>query len=113
MSNKDANSNSYMSGEYMNLELTGIHLDITDDLKDYINKKLHRLKFANSYIIDLHIRFIKEKHGHKLEATINFRWGSSAHVHVDAFDMYEGSDKLFDKIESKIKKEKDKVQQHY
>lgn len=111
MSNKGVNS--YISDGYLNLELTGIHLDITDDIKDFINKKLHRLRFATGYIVDLLMRLIKEKHGHKFETTINFKWGSSAHVHVDSFDIYEGIDKLFDKIESKIKKEKNKIQKHY
>ena len=96
----------------MNLELSGIHLDITDDIRNYFNKKLPRLEFATNYIIDLLFKLIKEKHGFKLESTINFKWGTSAHIHVDGFDIYESIDKLFDKIELKIKKEKNKVQHH-
>jgi len=100
------------AGEFMNLDITGIHLDITDDMRNYITKKLHRIEFASTYIIDLLFRLIKEPHGHKIEATINFQWGTSAHVHVDGFDINESIDKLFDKIEAKVKKEKNKVQQH-
>lgn len=109
---KNHESKEQVSSRFMNLELTGIHLEITDDIRNYFYKKLHRLEFAASYLIDLLFRLIKEKHGFKIEATINFKWGSSAHIHVDGFEIYESIDKLFDKIESKVKKEKDKVQQH-
>lgn len=116
--NKKANrkktdeSKEFNARGFMNLELTGIHMDITDDIRDYLNKKLHRLEFAANYLIDLLFKIIKEKHGFKLESTINFKWGSSAHIHVDGFDIYESIDKLFDKLEIKVKKEKDKVQHH-
>ena len=109
---KNYTEKNHIEGEFMNLDITGIHLDITDGMRNYINKKLHRLEFATNYIIDLLFRLIKEKHGYKIETTINLKWGTSAHVHVDGFDIYESIDKLFDKIEAKVKKEKNKVQQH-
>ena len=96
----------------MNLELTGVHIDITDEVRDYFSKKMQRLDFARTYIIDLLFKVIKEKHGMKVESTINFKWGTSAHVSVDSFDIFEAIDALFDKIEKKVKKEKDKVQHH-
>jgi putative sigma-54 modulation protein len=116
--NKRANRKKYheskdhVSNKFMNLELTGIHLDITDDIRSYFNKKLHRLEFATSYIIDLLFKLIKEKPGYKIEATINFKWGGSAYIHVTGFEIYESIDKLFDKIELKVKKEKNKVKEH-
>lgn len=108
---KNYESKDRVSSRFMNLELTGIHLDITDDIRNYFNKKLHRLEFAAGYLIDLLFKIIKEKHGFQIEATINFKWGSSAHIHVAGFEIYESIDKLFDKIELKVKKEKNKVQQ--
>jgi putative sigma-54 modulation protein len=96
----------------MNIEITGIHFNVTDAIRDSINKKLSRLEFAKSNIIDLLFKLIKENRMYKVEVTINFRWGSSAHISVDGFDVYEELDKLFDKIESKVKKEKSKIQEH-
>lgn len=96
----------------MNLEVTGIHFNISDEIRQAIEKKLSRLEFAKSFIIDLLFKLVKENRMFKVEVTINFRWGSSAHISVDGFDVYEELDKLFDKIESKVKKEKNKIQDH-
>lgn len=96
----------------MNIDVSGIHCDINDELKGYIEKRLHRIDYAKVNIIDLIIKVIKEKKGYKFEAAINFKWGSSAFMKHDGFDLHEGIDKLVDKIDLKVKKEKDKVQDH-
>ncbi|MBN1411447.1 MAG: ribosome-associated translation inhibitor RaiA [Spirochaetales bacterium] len=96
----------------MNLEISAIHFDVTDEIKQYVEKKLHKIEFAKEYIIDLIFKFIKEKSDYKVEANVNFRWGNSAHVEINSFDMYEGIDKLITKIEQKINKEKTKIQKH-
>ena len=56
--------------------------------------------------------FSQEGSQYILEATINFRWGNSNHMRVKSFDTFEGIDKLFDKIELKVLKEKNKIQDH-
>jgi putative sigma-54 modulation protein len=96
----------------MHTEIRGVHIDVTDSMKEYIDKKLHKLDFVKEIIIDLLFTISKEKKGFRLEVTINFRWGVSAHIHADSYDVYEGLDILFAKIEHKVTKEKDKIQQH-
>jgi putative sigma-54 modulation protein len=96
----------------MNIDIKGVHVDITDKMQDYINKKMHRLEFVAEYIIDLLLFVTQEKSQYRLEANINFRWGNSNHVRVKSFDVFEGIDKLFDKLELKVIKEKNKIQDH-
>ena len=96
----------------MNTEIKGIHLEVNDRIRDYVDKKLQRLDFAKDHIVDCLLSFAKEKHLFKLEATLNFRWGSSVHVGVDGFDLDQGIDLLFDKLEAKVEKEKSKIQEH-
>jgi putative sigma-54 modulation protein len=96
----------------MNLEISAIHFDVDDEIRQHVDKKIHRLDFAKEYIIDLIFKFIKEKSNFKLEANVNFRWGNSAHVEIESFDVQEGIDKLVTKIEQKINKEKSKIQKH-
>jgi putative sigma-54 modulation protein len=96
----------------MNLEIKGIHVEITDKIRDYIDKKMPRLGFAEEHLIDLLLHFSHEKSQYRLEANLNFRWGHSIHVGEESFDIFEGIDKLFDKIEQKILKEKKKIQNH-
>ena len=59
---KNHESKDNTASKFMNLELTGIHLDITDDIRNYYNKKLHRIEFASNYIIDLLFKLIKESY---------------------------------------------------
>jgi putative sigma-54 modulation protein len=96
----------------MNLEIKGAHVEITEKIRSYIDKKMPRLDFAKDFLIDLLLHFSQEKSLYRLEANLNFRWGHSMHVGEDSFDIYEGLDKLFDKLEQTILKEKTKIQNH-
>ena len=96
----------------MHTEIKGVHIDVTDNMKEYIDKKIHKLDYAKEFIIDLLFTITKEKKDFRLEANINFRWGSQAHISTDSFDVYEGLDTLFSKMEHKVSKEKEKRQEH-
>ncbi len=96
----------------MDFEIKGIHLEVSERMRSYIEKKMQRLEFAKNLIVDLLFRLVKENNRFKCEATINFRWGNSSHIEVDCFDIFEGIDKLFDKMEVKINREKSKIQEH-
>jgi putative sigma-54 modulation protein len=96
----------------MNIDIKGVHVEITDQMREYIDKKLPRLDFVTEHIIDLLVILSQEGSQNVLEATINFRWGNSNHIQVKSFDVFEGIDKLFDKIELKVLKEKNKIQDH-
>ncbi|MBN1836014.1 MAG: ribosome-associated translation inhibitor RaiA [Spirochaetales bacterium] len=96
----------------MNTEIKGVHVEITDTIRDYVDKKMHRLDFVREHLVDLLFSFSQEKSQFKLEANLNFRWGNSTHVGVASFDIFEGIDKLFDKMELKVIKEKKKIQDH-
>ena len=96
----------------MNIDIKGVHVEITDKIRDYIDKKLHRLEFVSEHIIDLLLFLSHEGSQYSLEANINFRWGNSNHMRVKSFDIFEGIDKLFDKIELKVLKETNKILDH-
>ncbi len=96
----------------MNLEVKGVHFDVDEQTKEMIDKKLKRIGFAEDYIIDQIFTLTRIKNGYTCESNTNFKWGHSAHIHVNAIRLREGLDILFDKLELKISKEKDKVQDH-
>ncbi len=96
----------------MNLELKGVHFDVKDETKEFIDKKIERIEYAHDMIVDLLLTMTKEKRDFNCEVNINFRWGVSSHIKVRSFELHEGLDKLFDKIDLKVKKEKSKVQEH-
>jgi len=96
----------------MYTEIKGVHMDVTEKVKEYLEKKLQKIEFARDMIIDLPFTFTKEKNAFSIESTVHFRWGSSAHLSVNSFDVYEGIDTLTDKLENKVIREKEKIQQH-
>ena len=97
----------------MTTELKGVHLEISQRTRDYVDKKLPRLAFAEDLVTDLLLAFAREKNLYHLDATVNFRWGTSTRIHVENFKLTEGIDALFDKLEPKIEKEKNKVKDHH
>jgi len=94
----------------MNTEIKSVHFTMHDDARDYLNKKIERIHNAENMIVDLLITIKKEK-DFDAEATVNFRWGVSVHVKEIDFDIIKAIDKMMDKLESKITKEKEKVKE--
>ena len=97
----------------MTTDIKGVHLKISKRTGDYIEKKLPRISFAEDLVTDLLLAFSREKSLYHLDATVNFRWGSSTHIHVESFKLAEGIDALFDKLEPKLEKEKNKLKDHH
>jgi putative sigma-54 modulation protein len=96
----------------MNIDVKGVHFEISEEVRDYIDKKLKRVNYAEDLIIDLLFTLTRDSRAYKLEVNINFRWGYSSHIKVESFQILKGVDILFDKMDNKINKEKEKIQDH-
>jgi putative sigma-54 modulation protein len=94
----------------MNIEIKAVHFAMHDDLKEYIDKKIERIHNAENMIVDLLLTVKKEK-DFEAEATVNFRWGVSIHVKESDFEPNPAVDKMMDKLEQKITKEKEKMKE--
>jgi putative sigma-54 modulation protein len=94
----------------MNTEIKALHFTLHDDTKEYLNKKIERIHNAENMLVDLLITLKKEK-DFEAEANVNFRWGVSIHVQETDFDLVAAIDKMMDKLEQKITKEKEKVKE--
>ena len=94
----------------MNLEIKAVHFTMHDEAKEYLNKKIERIRNAENMIVDMIITIKKDK-DFNAEATVNFRWGVSIHVSEEDFDLTKAIDKMIDKLEAKITKEKEKVKE--
>lgn len=95
----------------MNMEIKSVHFELPEDYRELIEKKTHKIEFAQEMIVGLVCTVTKEK-GYSLEADIHFRWGKVHHFKAKDFDLRAGIDALFDKIESKVSKEKEKIKRH-
>jgi putative sigma-54 modulation protein len=94
----------------MNIDIKAVHFSMHDDAKDYINKKIARIHNVENMIVDLLVTLTKDK-DFAAEATVNFRWGVSVHIKEHDFELNPAVDKLMDKLEQKIVKEKEKVKE--
>lgn len=94
----------------MNTEIKAVHFTLHDDAREYLNKKIERIRNAENMIVDLLVTLNKEK-DFEAEATVNFRWGVSIHVKENDFELSTAIDKMMDKLNAKITKEKEKVKE--
>ena len=94
----------------MNTEIKAVHFSLNSDAKEYLEKKIARIHNAESMIVDLLVTLTKGK-DFEADATVNFRWGVSVHVKENDFELGPAIDKMMDKLETKITKEKEKVKE--
>ncbi|MCL1927252.1 MAG: ribosome-associated translation inhibitor RaiA [Treponema sp.] len=96
----------------MNIDIKSVHFNLHDDAREYLDKKIARLHNLENMIVDLLITITKEKQ-FSAESTVNFRWGVSVHIKEQDFELTTAIDKMIDKLEHKITKEKEKVKEKH
>jgi putative sigma-54 modulation protein len=92
----------------MNTEIKAVHFTLRDDAREYLDRKIARIHNAENMIVDLLFTLTKDK-DFSAEATVNFRWGMSVHVKEHDFELTPAIDKMMDKLDAKITKEKEKA----
>lgn len=96
----------------MQISITGHHIDITDPLRAYVNKKMDRILRHYDQMIDVHYVLSVEKLRHIAEATLRVP-GSDIHANAEATDMYAAIDALADKLDRLVKKRKEIDTDHH
>ena len=94
----------------MNVSVNAIKFTMNDEQREFIDKKLQRIKYAEDLITDAMVS-VKLDKKFLCEAMLNFRWGGSAHVSADDYDFAACVNKMMDVLDQKVKKEKDKAQE--
>ena len=94
----------------MNTDIKAVHFSLDNETKEYLEKKIARIHNAENMIIDLLFTLTKDK-DFSAEVTVNFRWGVSIHQKEHDFNLNPAIDKLMDKLDAKIAKEKEKVKE--
>jgi putative sigma-54 modulation protein len=95
----------------MNLHLSGVHLDITPAIREYITTKLNRIARHFDHVIDVNVILSVEKLEQKIEANVHLR-GKDIFVESRNSDMYAAIDSLVDKLDRQIIKHKEKNFEH-
>jgi len=95
----------------MNITITGRHINVSDSLKEYAEKKITKLETYFNQLIDAHIVMFIEKQDHVTDVVINGD-GVQFHGREKAADLYSTVDLVFEKLERQVVKYKEKHQSH-
>ena len=96
----------------MQLDLSGHHVEVTESMRGYVEKKFERISRHFEQVIDVHCVLTVEKLRHKAEATLMLR-GNKIYADATEPNMYAAIDALADKLDRCVKKHKEKVSDHH
>ena len=96
----------------MQLTITGQQIDLTDSMKHYIGEKMQRIERHFDHINSIDVVVRVEKIHHQAEATVKAK-GVTLHAAADSENMYTTIDNLTDKLDSQVRKHKEKSTDHH
>ena len=96
----------------MVVKITGHHVDVTKALREYVESKMDRIVRHHDLLTDAHWILTVEKLDHKAEANLHVS-GRSIHAEAVAQDMYAAIDGLADRLDRRVRKYKEKLNDHH
>ena len=96
----------------MQLNVTGHHVEVTESMRGYVEKKLERIGRHYDHVLDVHCILTVEKLRQKAEATLHIS-GTAIHTEATDENMYAAIDLLTDKLDRCLKKHKEKMTDHH
>ncbi len=93
----------------MNLNITGIDVEITEPLREYVSSKIHKLTHYFSNITNSHVTLSVDKLRHIAKADLHLAL-KQIHATSEAPDMYEAIDFLMDKLKKQVIKHKEELE---
>jgi putative sigma-54 modulation protein len=96
---------------FMQLNVSGHHVEVTDPLREYVESKFERLQRHFDQITNTEVTLIVEKLVQKAEATVHIS-GADLFAAAESDDMYAAIDALADKLDRQLIKRKEKSRGH-
>ena len=92
----------------MNIIINGRHMDLTENLKDYAEEKISRFEKYLANISEATVTLSVEKYRHKAEVLLKIN-GVIIQAESITGEMYSSIDEVAEKLESQVRKYKEKV----
>ncbi len=92
----------------MKLTVTGRKIEITEGIKDHLEKKIDKTMHNLGETADVHVALAVEKHRHFAEVTVKTK-GFTVHSQEETDDLYTAMDTALDKIEKQLRKHKSRA----
>jgi putative sigma-54 modulation protein len=106
-----------VKGGFMNLTISGHHLEVTPSLREYVLTKLDRVTRHFDQVVDINVLLTVEKQKEKerrqkAEVTLHVK-GRDIFVEQSSEDLYAAIDQLMDKLDRQVCRHKDRLQDHH
>ncbi|MBU4305933.1 MAG: ribosome-associated translation inhibitor RaiA [Candidatus Omnitrophica bacterium] len=92
----------------MDIRISGRHFEITDALKQHVEKRVENFEKYLHTIIDVHVILSVEKYRHCAEISVFGKRLKFTEKSVDT-DMYSAIDKVCVRVEKALRRHKDKI----
>lgn len=93
----------------MDIIVTGKHLNITDAIKGYAEKKAKKLERYFDRVIRIQVNLDVESERHTAEMILSAPKGSMLIAEVTNHDIYAAIDRAVDKLERQLTRHKEKL----
>ncbi|MFN3466416.1 MAG: ribosome hibernation-promoting factor, HPF/YfiA family [Candidatus Brocadiales bacterium] len=95
----------------MDIIVTGKHLNITDAIKGYAEKKVRKLERYFDRVIRIQVNLDVKSERHTAEMILSAPRGSMLIAEVTDHDIYVAIDRAVDKLERQLTRHKEKLYQ--
>ena len=95
----------------MAIEITGRHVDVTDSMRDYADKRLSKLVDEFAKIDRVHVILDVQKYVHVAEVVAHMRQ-ASVEAKAQSENMYASIDEVVDKVEKQLRRTIEKRHEH-
>ena len=95
----------------MDITVKGKNFDITDSLRNHAKQKLSKTTRFSDAVMTAEVTLATERNWHVAKITLNCK-GSDLHAEEKSTDMYNSIDRVVEKLERELKKQKEKESNH-
>ena len=95
----------------MQITVKGKNFDVTEALKSHATQKVNKLSRYSDAVITAEVTLTTERNWHVAEVTL-FGKGFDMHVEEKSKDMYNSIDRVVERLERQLKKQREKVSSH-
>jgi putative sigma-54 modulation protein len=102
---------------FMNLTISGHHLEVTPALRSYVTDKLDRITRHFDQVVDVKVLLsienqTEKERRQKAECNIHVK-GNDMFAESAHHDLYAAVDELVDKLDRQVVKHKDRIRNHH
>jgi putative sigma-54 modulation protein len=94
-----------------NINILGRNVQVTDAMKNYARDKLTKVERLHTHIMDLHMTLDIQKLEHMVSIVAKFDH-FKVKVQSSSTDMYASIDKAIDRLQTKLRRWKERIQEH-